>query len=91
MGTKETGSIFVIKCPKCGDELVVGWIRKGDAIPTFDSKAKQSIAPTDINDLASSKQICSCGNARASFDTMRGRCVIDWDTDEPTVGNINLH
>jgi hypothetical protein len=91
MPSKETGSIFIGKCPLCGDELVIGWLRNDAEIPRFDSKAKQRISVKDELNLGKDKQICTCGNCSAFFDTNKGRAVFNWTTDEPIVGNINLH
>ncbi len=95
MPQKETGSVFIGKCPKCGDELVVGWLR--DEIPSFSpedvekGKVKQKISTKDVNDLSKDKLVCTCGNISAQFDTTKGRAVFTWQTEEPVVGNVNLH
>ena len=101
MPQKETGSVFIGKCPVCKDELIVGWLR--DGVPTFSEMvmdeetktmkpvAKQLVSTADVNGLASDKQTCSCGQLRVWFDMTKGRAVFDWDTDEPPVGNMNLH
>ncbi len=91
MKSKETGSIFIGKCPICGDELIVGWLRDGESMPYFDPKAKQKIATKDADEVAKDKQTCTCGNISASFDPKLGRAKFEWNTDEPPVGNVNLH
>lgn len=34
---------------------------------------------------------CACGNCSARFDPASGRTLYTWVTDEPIVGNFNLH
>ena len=89
MPFKETGAIYIVKCPVCGDELVLGWLRDLAEIPFFDAKAKQIMAATDANKIGSAKQTCSCGNASAQLNL--GKCRVEWQTAEPIVGNHNLH
>lgn len=96
MPSKETGAVYIVKCPTCGDELVVGWLR--GEIPIFDKdkinkrEIKQKVSKADANGLSNEKVICSCANAvMAEFDKTKGRVVVEWATDEPAVGNINLH
>ncbi len=96
MPTKETGAIFVVKCPICNDELVVGWQR--DELPTLSStddietgKVKRKISTKSADDISNEKLTCTCGNVSAEFVEKKGRAVIDWVTKEPAVGNINIH
>lgn len=92
MKTKETGSVFVAKCPICKDELVVGWLR--DGLAKIDPKSDSKTSATDVNGMATDKQTCTCGQLRFWFDLTKGRAVAEWDKDvegEPMVGNVNLH
>ncbi len=96
MGTKETGSTIVAKCPICLDELISGWIR--DDIPTLSSKqdleagtVKQKIPQKNSDGLSNEKLTCTCGNISVEFKQNKGRVTIDWVTTEPAVGNINIH
>ncbi len=91
MPSKETGAMFICRCPNCGDELVLGWLRPGHAVPSFDPKANKKIGIKDVNDFASDEQSCTCGNVKARFDKQKGRAVFDWVDAEPMIGNINLH
>ena len=91
MPYKESGSIFVSKCPICKDELVVGWIREDKDIFSFDKNANRIIATKDAQKLARGPIVCSCGNVTLSFQVAGGRVRCEWQTQEPSLGNINLH
>ncbi len=95
MASKETGSVFIVKCPTCGDELIVGWMR--GEIPVFEKdkinkgEIKQKVSKKDAQDLSDEKLTCTCLNVSCEFDKNKGRAVIEWTTAEPVVGNVNLH
>ena len=91
MPYKESGSIYVSKCPICKDELIVGWIREEKDIFSFDKNAKKIIAQKDGEKLAKGPISCSCGNITLSYFIVGGRVRCEWQSQEPSLGNINLH
>ena len=103
MPSKETGGIYVAKCPTCRDELVVGWNR--GEIPLIDPVVTlpvgdpgrggrggiQKIPPVAGNQLSLGPITCTDGNVTMQFIPGTGRATVTWVTAEPVVGNVNLH
>lgn len=56
-----------------------------------------SIPVTSVSVIVGSEMIatgplaCSCGNVSARFELASGRTLYTWVTEEPVVGNFNLH
>jgi len=91
MPFKESGAIYISKCPLCADELIVGWIRNDNEIPHFDKNANRIIPVKDGEGIAKGPINCTCGNVTLTFRIPGGRVRCEWQTVEPSLGNINLH